>query len=783
MNFAYLIRIVSSKIPLCISHFFILLITELLALESLENAALSWAKTQFKIFSGCHMKQISLRWSTSTENLWDIFSFDESHTFTFEQFVLKLESRKEKIVNATTRNFHTSGKFQTCFVHVYIPHQNTFQYFHLIMDELQSRGEWANHCIFIETLEIPEDYKMRRRNLFYQSKVPISNVRGLIIATDIRSKTMHLMCVPCAWWFGYEERGKMLESINLDGYQTLEDVYTQKSYHAHSNLQGSKHVINTNSDYIARTIEYCDFGSKDEKIVLDHGLLQCIHFFLHQHLNYSFMKRKFDELNYIFASDTEAYVSTQNLNHADYLRKKKEWLSPGAVSYRISVVGFQNLPRFSGNVLLQPYDWQSWALFVSAAVAMLLLTLSFALISYQSKPTPFMLGSLAISIVASILDQQTQASCDISVKTKLYNSKVLAVTWLLWTTVLITLVDAYRGSLFSFLTTGSEPVWPSSIKEFVDSGEYCFITTQKHELYDRDVLIETTSFVRTEYLKPMMTGTAGIDYGLHLFKLNQTLQFFDEQDFGVVREIIVRSWNYRNRDNRAGFDVDGHNCQKFTLIQSNAADDAVNLIYSLPDLATSDPLLLPGFRRVTSAFATRNFFTEPFMRGIGGLEQGGFLRVLESHVAKWKICTRMWEIKLFLVFDQINVNGLNQTMLRCLTQVHGSVTNPNTLREPQSPKAFTSQQLITTYKMFGLCLAFSLVAFALEKFKFILFKQNGLAMTVTRFRLAIFNSRKEIAKFVKKMITWKRSTNSISHRVKVAHVSAGNDKVDYCPEW
>lgn len=672
-----------------------------------NNKSVTWVQSQFEIFADCHMKIITLQSVAITDSHLYLFSKGHINTFSLENFL------KDKSQNSSIKNYHETGKFETCFVHVYIALETSFKYFYHVTSQLQIRGEWAHHHIFIETLN-PSGFQ--GRNEFYQSKVPISNVRGVILVANIVTKTLHLMCVPCAWWFGYEGRGAMLEKVNLDEFINLEEVYLKRSLPGHSNLLYSKHVVNTNYGDIVYGTSYCELMSKPLNFV--EGLLvsaDCIHHLIRHKFNYSVVARQSDELNYIFSSNTNTFVSTENLNNVDYQNRKKEWLSVGTSSDHISLVGFQNIPRFDGNVLLEPYDWISWCLSVTMAAAMFIVTVIFACKADKGRTGSTMFVTMATSIIAGILEQPTQSGSNISHQIKLYKSEILGLTWLLWATILITLVNGYKGILFSLLATGSKPIWPATWGGFVNDQDYCFITTQKDMIYARDKLIELSSYVRSEYLKPMMKGTPGVSYPIELVKLNGTLKFFDRDDFDVVYRIIRRSWKYKNGNNENGFIVYNRNCLKFVLIESNAADDSVSLIYHMRDLAVSDILVLPGFRRTTPVFATRNFFTDPFLKGIAALEQGGILHALNSHISKWKIYRRVRKIQRYLTTRKQNVPGLNQTRLRSLTQISGHVTSTTKLREKSRPKAFTSQQLITTYKVFLYSLGSSIMVFLLEQ--------------------------------------------------------------------
>lgn len=652
-------------------------------------------KSQFTLFANCHVKFVFLKNFTPTYSnylLETIISQDlptaimsnPDNIFSSETFFIYNNTYQviSEMYDADWQ-FKKPIKLPNCLVHIYIPYRKTFEYIPNVLEDLRKVGEWPSHAIFLETLDNDNASLLE----IYREEIPLSFVRGLVLAVDLlRTDIIHLICIPCAWWHGYDENVEMFKvSVDLKNFQSLKHVYTHLSHPLQTNLLHSGVLVDTSSV----DLRYCDFTSKSTPFRMITPFTNCIHYILSEKFNYTIQKRK-RSASGIFEAAMSSYIDDENVRHIDFIEKIVEWVPFGVVSEHMEFIAFQRKPHFSASALVQPYHWRGWVLIVTMATGLLLITILFA--GKSEALTLSVLVSMVTSIIAGMLDQPIYSKCNVSAHVKIYKSHILALIWLLWILIIVVLGNGYKGTLYSFLTTESPPSWPKSLSQLVAS-KYCVLTTEEKRLYHWGKLRYISSYVRSEFLEPLMHGIPGVDFPDEYSKLNETLRFYIRGETDITSKIIQQNPSLI-KDPNCPYKVGKDKCTKFAILQSDPIRDSISLLYLMKELVMSERVVLPRFRTVTPPLISRNFFMEPFLNGVAALESSGILQALQNHMTKWLICLRILS-RTKLAQDTSTETKI--PFLRCLTQISGKVTNPNELREKYPPQAISIQQIVGAF--------------------------------------------------------------------------------------
>lgn len=699
---------------------FVVLILSRLYAYLLENQEI---RAQLKIFSDCHIKFIEIQWATflqndTNESMNRIFRvFDNATVRSIENVVLNGTNQGillPRWLNGS-RNFNLVSKFTSCFIHIYVPHDNTLQYLGYCTELMQYRGEWPHHFIIFEDFDLLNPARLST----YIFQLPKTFARGLILVANLAMNQIFFICIPCAWRYGYtDDLVAVTIEMNLD---TLRDAVKHGTLSFHSNL----HLTPIRSDAVRDTMEYCKLTSRFEPAFIMKLHTFCIHQILATKFNYTITisglssEKTMDQKNHsgkkyppLVSTTFGILPSRLTLRSAKYALKKSEWLSYGVVSEHLEFIAFQKRPSFSGNALIQPYDWRGWTLCVSTIAAVLVVALTY---SYRKAEISF--ATVFMSITASILDQPATHR----VAHRPYMHGEIISVWIAWTLMLIILVNGYKSFIFSFLTAGSRPEWPGNLMDLVSDAEYCVLSTNSEYTYDleNDKFLEFFSHVRRSYLEPMMKGTPGADYPTEYFLLNKTLQFYPTSEQDIFSEIIIRNKHKHDR-----FHVGLNLCTKFALVQLQPGHDAVSLLYLMKNLVMSEAARLPRFRQMIPTSISRNFFTESFIQGVSILEQMGMLQAWRDHVSRWHTCLLLGNRELLLkhgdaIWQQNSTEGLTYGVQRrrCCAQVTGYPRSPNKLREIPLPNPISSQQFLSTFQVCFVMLVTSLMCFLVELLK------------------------------------------------------------------
>lgn len=668
-------------------------------------------KTQLKLFSGCHTKFITLAWasfswsadSLKTKKFIQIFTEIDSTPLSFEHFNLTELNSQKYWKPHQNRNHHTPKKFTACFINVIIPHENTFQFLSGMTIKMQNRGEWPNHAILVDTFDNQNPGKIK-----FMFSVRLLYFRGLFLLVDTKSQNIQTICIPCI-----RHGAVWSKKVTLSEFKNLQEAYMKTSFVFYSNLQNSP--IWTD---VTLNLDYCNFMEKSSPSVVYIMHMICISYLLSSKYNYTASRKtgtNAEAQNYMYFLYARSSVNTVNLQNSGVRDRRLEWLPFGIASEHISFIAFQRQPYYSGNIL-KPFDWRGWTLLALSNLGMFLITVLYT--CPGNTVGFFMYLEVGSSVVASVLDQSPSTYCKITGELKLCKSQILSVVWVLWLLLLVVLVNGYRGALFSFLTTDTLPDWPKSLKDVTSDNEYCALSTLAADTFNNSQLIKVSSFIHVDYLAPLMVGSPGVDYPNEYAALNQTLIFLyhlNETD-AFLSKMVFKSSSQRSETGDP-FVIGDHVCKKFVLFHVNVLVEAISLLYSFSTSIISDQVMLPQFRVVTPPRGMRNFFNDPFLRGIAALESSGILQALHGYVLKWSACIKVRKRMSSLKSDEKHVR---LAMSKCIQQGSGFETSK--FHEKSSPVVFSFRQLGLTFNVFGVGMCFAFFILVLELLTFTGFK-------------------------------------------------------------
>lgn len=652
--------------------------------------------SNLKIFRKCHITTVVVKWitfpasrknsNTFEDSLFNIFnSNDNFGTYSIETYSLYLQSGQTMITtNKLLINQKTPVKFANCFVYLYIPHKRTFQYLFSVLDSLQKRRRWPNHFLILQSLDIENPARIK----FYTEQAPRSLARGLVLITNDEFDQFQILCLPCAWQ-GHRRYNSLplFHDVKLSSFGNPRDAYLKTSLKIHSSL----HLAPVLTDLSFLRFEYCNFMSTSRPSFIELPFTQCIPHILSQIFNFS-VKSLYYKSATLFSAQTATPVDLENVAHENFRDKKMEWISYGLVNHHMRFIAFQRSIPFSASALMKPFDWQTWSLFLSSGVCLYVVTAVFA---HKEKAAKFRDHTMiSLTIIAGILNQGTSGRYRISGCTKIYQSKYLAGLWLTWTVMIIIFVNGYTGTIFAFLTSGTQPVWPTTLKDLVMDSDYCILSTEEISTFETGEAKSMLSYVRVEYIEPIMKGVSTEEVTEYL-KLNQSLMFFNRMERDIIVEMLNKNPPVPASTNP--YEIDEFKCVKFALLESHPEHDAVRLLYFLKNLEASDPIILPMYTEVIPPAISRNFFHEPFTRGVAALEQAGILQALKNYISKWDICFRVGRSEQFLISDSENENEEMPRFLRCIAEISSTVGNPSRLQGETMPSAISFQQIIGTF--------------------------------------------------------------------------------------
>lgn len=669
--------------------------------------------SQLKIFQKCHVKIITFaneissgEWKSETEILDELLAKFRTNRIvvvhTLERSIILRNGEDGDAIyfeETESMRYHQNLKLNHCFVHLYVPLKNTYEYLKSVTDEMRAeRQEWPHHVVFVDT----DDLTKNDRLLFYKRVLPISAFRGLILSIDLRTEDIYTICVPCAWM---SLPAKIIfRKTDLSEFNSLDDAHIRLSLPLHSNLHLS---YVKNGVPIGNLPDYCDFMSRARPVNMPTFTTSghCIHLPLSLKFNYTFNRAL--RSHYIFFMSKSVDIIEFNVQAPTFKNRMMEWIPFGVELENQEFVAIQRPPsHFSGDALIKPYDWRGWSLCLVTALSLFLVT---AFVAYnENLLTASQLASIVQSVLSSILGQPITAGCEIAGKIKIFGSQILGLLWLIWVVMLVVLVNGYTGFVFSYLAARSDPKWPGSIKELTNDDQYCVVSMEIHG-YKDDKRTYISSFVRDIFLKPIMIGEPGVAYPIEYFKLNNTLIFHENVD--TMGELLAENLKLPGTIDDP-FGINGNKCLKFALLQASARRDSISILYILKNVVVSEPIVLPQFATLNAPYVTRNFFTTPFQKALAVMDSMGFFFALKNHFNRWLTCYEMEMTQRFL--KQGIPHSSNTFMFRCLTQISGSIINPNKLMEAPYPEKISLPQISAILKIGCIGLLISLVVILTE---------------------------------------------------------------------
>lgn len=678
--------------------------------QNKENAPSSNATTfdfQFQIFTGCHIsiKTVAPIESTCSihieiiNDLMKLFQYNSFTTFSLEQFVAVKDRIQGKSRLGTCRAENQSFLYlskTSCHVQMHVPDQGTFWSLDIATLWLRGNSDWPNHFVFVESL----DRENPRRMSYYYNSLPISFARGLIIALDIFNKTTRLIKLPFSWKYGEHAQDEIFEDLQLNRFANPSEAYMQLMAPHLSNL----HMLQVLSGTTIST-QFCNIMSQNRPSECGTPFTRCLPHLLSSKFNYTpTFEESFDYNQVIFTSQGAFDIGDINLDAYFARAKWEEWIPFGTFSKHIQFQAFQGRPTFSAKPLWKPYNRITWTLSLLAKLGLFVIS-----VIYLKKRGPSDIISMMVSLISSALDQPTTGQWQLSIRLKTCRPEMLAAVWLMWVFLLMILVNGYKGAICAYLITGMQPEWPGSLVELVNDADYRILTSEPNQLVENQTTVLRRSYVRQLYLIPTINHNTM--HKMQYLKLNKTLMYYDAMDSDVITDMVIDNLKAVDGGVETSFSIAGTRCEKLALIDPDPERDAVSMLYLMEDVLMSEQIQLPGFRVVTTPYVSRNFFTEPYIRGIAALEQSGILRALEKHVSRLKTCLSLGGRGAMLELLHPKIFRMDLLMQRCLAQISGSNIYPNELKEIPYPAAISFHQLafIVRILLFGVTLSCSML--------------------------------------------------------------------------
>lgn len=119
--------------------------------------------------------------------------------------------------------------------------------------------------------------------------------------------------------------------------------------------------------------DHCNFLSKEKPDLVSEERL-CIHSILSKKYNYTPVRKQQEYRNFLFSAFMTLPVSKANLDYGGYTTRRMDWTSFWVTFHHMEFIAFQRRPKLTGNVLMKPFDLTTWLLFLSTAIALLILT-------------------------------------------------------------------------------------------------------------------------------------------------------------------------------------------------------------------------------------------------------------------------------------------------------------------------------------------------------------------------------------------------------------------------
>ena len=348
--------------------------------------------------------------------------------------------------------------------------------------------------------------------------------------------------------------------------------------------------------------------------------------------------------------------------------------------------------------LTKPFDVATWSFLIGS---ILCLCLYFRIIS-KFKAKSFILENHVISILLE-QSQQTVIHCSgFQVQTCF-----LLVAWMLLTFLM---GNAYKGVLFSLLTSVSIPVVPDDLQEVIQSRYLVITTSALKEFKENQRMVKSAAkvYIRS-IVEAVEEGKLNISYVNWYKELNASMVFMNPADASdLFVSLMTRS---ELQSEKGNFSIP----QKVILINPEKevqVFEELNTIFTRNVLVLGETLNL--FSTRTQWVFRRNAFLRLVLPILVGLEESGIY-------AKWEYFSEILSSRVHLQYAgrvlNKHFNGSKSQFSIKDNIVAYMLFKPHTARSNPRAVPITVEFFAIFALLFGYCTAICAVVFILEKFK------------------------------------------------------------------
>lgn len=527
------------------------------------------------------------------------------------QLTISLETLDYILFDTNITNFHNRKKFSLCFIHCYMVDQQSFSSLEARMIFLEKAGEKPVHIILFEDYYKISNTSVLSRDKYFCEFLPSRLSIGLVIGV-ISHSLIYIPCVTCLP--AYQSVVHFLTNTDVKSIETLKTLWVR----INGNLHGA--FVNTMWDSTRIKISLlisCDgFVGRGPKYKLSFVTIPetylCVHVVLSKKLNYTYI-RKVGDTERRFAATGEIFVADINYQVQRKITVNRvEWM-PYAVEYKpFYFITMLPKPGFHATRLVFPFDWYTWVLIFASGFAEFL-TVYF--ISGCRRPM-----TIFTAVVGSGLDQTVSKSFR---QSKILDSSIISFVWLVWYLMIFIITHAYKGTIFSFLTKGIDPMFPNSLNELVSSSYEKFTLTGASQ-----------GLKRFSLFKHQVLAYIPDWYGKNYVELNHTLNWYNETIEKLVDEVFTHNYNASyvpNRKLRLG------RTDLVFLDYAQKLNTIGNLLrHFIPENVVSKPVRVPGYQLVTPWEVSLNAFYPVFVSALASYYESGIYNKLGEYVERVK---------------------------------------------------------------------------------------------------------------------------------------------------
>lgn len=647
------------------------------------------------VFSNCHLKFIYDENGLRNVDSFGISNFQwaASNLFVYSLSVVQFGNDNKNDTNSsqefTFTNYHNSSRFTQCFLHVYMEDElsdfgSNYTNLFLTMAYLRYFGEWPNHFLFAGNFYRYSVNQTINRFKFYQITLSRTFVRGIVFTIDYNDKsnncTVYRLCITCI---------STLHAVKYKNIQNTGKVHfslTQDLEDPQDATRGNYLILGLDD---LQDIRYaCDIGSpnfRPKYFQRKHSI--CALYLLQNYHNFTFFSfHTYDNTTKaLFFQTSPGYFVGLN-NYGIYLYRQWEWVPYDIRTSPYDFVGFQVKSRVSPNMLIKPYTWPSWLLFIFAILALALIKAIFR-ISFEKalwdEGCRALLSLVSIALEQPILDSPNH---------EFISAKIVALCWLLWSLVMVVFSNGYKAMVFSFMTKDSGYSWPANLQQLVADTSYVLLSNE------RVYITENGSYILIPFLEDFfgenpLNGTPGKDFPMEYHILNKsTIQSVTNDTLDLVGSIVWESMK-----TGANYKIGNASSSKFAFL-AREPQQFMNLItYFKQELAASVPVSIPGFERTTPWSAYRNHLAKSFTTSLAQLEQAGYFIALKRHRDRWSPCNSMADVEEKLEhkynFSNSHDEVWNADVKRCLAKAFAGKTTGHLLGEVSGERPLTTREV------------------------------------------------------------------------------------------